>query len=139
MYAAYVQLLKVSPAAKPQLDIDNVPGGMMSPAEVNMTTLAFAVFVAGHFWICRDALRIPLRPLVWTLARCLVAVAVMAGVLALFGTSSLSAVEWVAGAVAAVLAYAIALRLLGEVSGSEVARARRAIRALAARRRTRSG
>ena len=103
------------------------------------TDVAFGVFAAGHFWICRDALQIPLRPLVRTFARCLVAAAVMAGVLALFGTSSLSAVEWLAGSVSAVLAYAIVLRLLGEVSRSEVEQARGAIRLLVARGRARFG
>ncbi len=103
------------------------------------TDVAFGVFVAGHFWICRDALQIPLRPLARTFARCLVAVAAMAGVLAIFGTSSLSAVEWLGGSVAAVLVYAIALRLLGELSRSEVEQARGALRLLAARSgRTRS-
>ena len=103
------------------------------------TDVAFGVFAAGHFWICRDALQIPLRPLVRTFARCLVAAAVMAGVLALFGTSSLSAVEWLVGSVSALLAYAIVLRLLGEVSRSEVEQARGAIRLLAARGRARFG
>jgi O-antigen/teichoic acid export membrane protein len=101
------------------------------------TDVAFGVFVAGHFWICRNALDIPLRPLAWSLARCLVAVAAMAGVLALFGTSSLSAVDWVAGSIAASLVYLVALRVLGELSASEFARARQALAGM--RRRTRSG
>jgi O-antigen/teichoic acid export membrane protein len=101
------------------------------------TDIAFGVFVAGHFWICRSALDIPLRPLAWSLARCLAAVAAMAGVLALFGTSSLSAVDWVAGSIAASLVYLVALRVLGELSASEIARARQALSRM--RRRTRSG
>jgi O-antigen/teichoic acid export membrane protein len=97
------------------------------------TDIAFGVFVAGHFWICRDALDIPLRPLAGSLARCLAAAAVMAGVLALFGTSSLSPAEWVAGSVSAVVAYVLALRLLGELSRGDIAFARRALsRALVA-------
>jgi O-antigen/teichoic acid export membrane protein len=100
------------------------------------TDIAFGVFVAGHFWICRDALDIPLRPLAFSLARCLAAVAVMAGVLALFGTSSLSPIEWVAGSTGALVAYVLALRLLGELDRDEIALGRRALRAaLAALRR----
>ncbi len=97
------------------------------------TDIAFGVFTAGHFWICRDALDIPLRPLAWSLARCLAAVAVMAGVLALFGTSSLSAAEWVVGSLSALAAYALALFVLGEVPRSELTRASRALRGLRSR------
>jgi O-antigen/teichoic acid export membrane protein len=100
------------------------------------TDIAFAMFVAGHFWICRSALDVPLRPLARSLARCLAAVAAMAGVLALFGTSSLTPIEWVGGSVAALLVYLVALRLLGELSAGELARARHALAAL--RQRTRS-
>jgi O-antigen/teichoic acid export membrane protein len=92
------------------------------------TDVAFAVFAAGHFWICRDALDFPLRPLAWSFARCLVAVGAMAAVLALFGTSSLSAAEWLAGGLFGVVAYVAVLRLLGEISASELAQARHAIR-----------
>jgi O-antigen/teichoic acid export membrane protein len=103
------------------------------------TDVAFAVFAAGHFWICWDALRFPVRPLTRSLVRVLGAAAAMAGVLALFGTTSLSAAEWIAGSVAAVAAYALALRLLGEVTGAEVAQARDAIRGFLARNRPLSG
>jgi O-antigen/teichoic acid export membrane protein len=102
------------------------------------TDIAFGVFVAGHFWICREALGVPLRPLAFTLVRCLGAAAVMAGVLALFGTSSLSVAEWVAGGAAALAAYLLALRLLGELAAGEVALARGALGALIARMRGKS-
>ena len=92
------------------------------------TDVAFAVFAAGHFWICRDALGFPLRPLAWSLARCLVAVGAMAGALALFGTSSLSALDWIAGGLVATAVYVAALRLLGEISRDDLAQARGAIR-----------
>ena len=45
----------------------------------------------------------------------------------LFGTSSLAPVEWVFGGIAALLAYAAALRLLGELSPGELGQARRAL------------
>jgi O-antigen/teichoic acid export membrane protein len=103
------------------------------------TDVAFAVFAAGHFWICWDALRFPVRPLVRALARVLGAAAAMAGVLALFGTNSLSPAEWVAGSVAALTAYALVLRLLGEVTGAEIEQWRHAIRAFLARNQQVSG
>jgi O-antigen/teichoic acid export membrane protein len=97
------------------------------------TDVGFAVFVAGHFWICQQVLGIPLTPLLRSLVRVLVAAAVMAGVLALFGTTSLSAVEWVAGSLAGALAYLVSLRVVGEVSREELAAARRAIGGLRSR------
>jgi O-antigen/teichoic acid export membrane protein len=103
------------------------------------TDIAFAVFAAGHFWICWNALQFPVRPLMRTLACVLGAGAAMAGVLALFGTNSLSAAEWIAGSVAALAAYVLVLRVLGEVTGAEVAQARRAIRGLVGRSRPDSG
>jgi O-antigen/teichoic acid export membrane protein len=97
------------------------------------TDVAFALFVAGHFWICRTALGLPLAPLGRTLARCLAASAAMAGVLATAGTSSLSVAGWIAGSGAGILSYVAILRLVGELSRDEVSAARRAFSRFARR------
>jgi O-antigen/teichoic acid export membrane protein len=83
--------------------------------------VAFAGYVLGHFWICKRVFDFPVMRLTLTLVRCLVAAAVMAGVLALFGTSSLSWVEWLIGSVAGGAAYVLALIVTGEISRAELA------------------
>ena len=103
------------------------------------TDVAFAVFAAGHFWICWDALRFPVRPLVRALARVLGAAAAMAGVLALFWNQLAFSRRVAWARLAALTAYALVLRLLGEVTGAEVEQARHAIRAFLARNQQVSG
>ena len=69
------------------------------------TDVAFFAYVAGHVWICKQLLGLDLRPLGVSLVRCLAAAASMAGVLALFGTSSLSAAQWIAGSAAGLAVF----------------------------------
>jgi len=64
------------------------------------TDVAYALYVGSHLWLAHRHLGLPLRPLVATAARSLVAAAAMAGVLALFGTAELSALEWILGSLA---------------------------------------
>jgi O-antigen/teichoic acid export membrane protein len=89
------------------------------------TDVAFALYVLGHFWITKEVIGLPLRPLFATLARCLAAAGAMAAVLALFGTSELSIVEAVVGGAAALAVYCAGLLVSGEVSAGELADARR--------------
>jgi O-antigen/teichoic acid export membrane protein len=88
------------------------------------TDIAFLVYVAGHMWICKRLLDLELRPLGVSLVRCLVAAGSMAGVLALFGTTSLSALEWAAGSAAGLAVYVAMLVVTGEVSRGELAQIR---------------
>jgi O-antigen/teichoic acid export membrane protein len=88
------------------------------------TDVAFALYVIGHFWISRDVLGFPLRPLLATLARCLVAAGAMCAALAVFGTSALSPVEAVAGAATGIAVYCALLLVTREVSRAELASAR---------------
>jgi O-antigen/teichoic acid export membrane protein len=89
------------------------------------TDVAFAVFVAGHFWICKDVMDLQLRPLALTFVRCLVAAGAMTAALALFGTSSLSWAEAIAGALAGLSAYLVVLLATREVTGAELRAAAR--------------
>jgi O-antigen/teichoic acid export membrane protein len=93
------------------------------------TDVAFALYVLGHFWICRELLGFSLRPLLATLSRCLVAAGVMSAVLAAFGTSALSPLEALAGAGGGIAVYCAALVATGEVSRRELASARAALAA----------
>jgi O-antigen/teichoic acid export membrane protein len=92
------------------------------------TTVATAVYVIGHIWICNDLLDLDLRGLALTFARALLAFAVLCGVLLLIGTSDVSIPLLVAGAIAATLAYAAVLVLTREITREELAAVRRAIR-----------
>jgi O-antigen/teichoic acid export membrane protein len=101
------------------------------------TDISFSLYVAGHFWICKRVMDLPLGPVALTIARCLVAAGAMTGVMALFGTSSLSAVDWVVGSLAGLAAYLAALLATGEVSRGELRAARETLAwRLASLRRT---
>ena len=91
------------------------------------TTVAYWIYVPAHFVICWRELGFRLRPLAVTTLRALVAAAAMAGVLAAIGTDSISAVEFVAGAVGGSFAFAATLLLTREISPGEISRGGRAI------------
>jgi O-antigen/teichoic acid export membrane protein len=84
------------------------------------TDLALAVYVPAHLWICAQVVDIPLRPLGVSLVRSLVAAAVMAGVLLLFGTEHLSVTAWLVGGVGGVLAYVAVMLVSRELSVAEL-------------------
>ena len=84
------------------------------------STLAYLLYVPVHLRICRRRLGFPLRPLVLTLLRALVAAAALGCVLALFGTTELSAAEWVLGTAAGTAAYAAVLLGTGELTLDEL-------------------
>jgi O-antigen/teichoic acid export membrane protein len=99
------------------------------------TDVAFALYVVGHFWICRDVLGFSLTPVMSTLFRSLVAAGAMCAVLAAFGTSSLSPLEALVGAALGITAYAALLVATGEVSRRELVDARSAVAAALRRAR----
>lgn len=89
------------------------------------TDVAYAVYVPAHFWICRRLVDLPLRPLLITLVRALLAGGAAAGVLALFGTSAaVSVLELVLGGLAALAAWLVALVALRELTATDLDRAR---------------
>lgn len=89
------------------------------------TDVAFALYVLAHLWICRRLLGFSPRPLIGTLVRALVAAGAMAGVLAAFGTSDLSTLELVCGALTGAGVYCAVLLAAGAVSVGEIAALRR--------------
>lgn len=94
------------------------------------TNIASLVFVTGHVVICRNLISLQLRPLAKTLLRAFLASVAMAGALFAFGTSSLTAVEAVAGSVLGLVAYAAVLLATREVTGSELRAAPRLARSV---------
>lgn len=85
--------------------------------------VAFAAYVLGHYWICRRVFEFPVKRLLLTLGRCLLAAAAMAAVLALIGISSLTWWQWIAGAILGPAAYLATLFGSGELTRREIASA----------------
>jgi O-antigen/teichoic acid export membrane protein len=84
------------------------------------TNVAYAIYVPAHLWICRSLLDLPLRPLLVSCGRALLAATAMAGVLALFGTKDVSVPELLAGGLIGLGVYVGALVLLRELSTAEL-------------------
>jgi O-antigen/teichoic acid export membrane protein len=82
--------------------------------------IAIAVYVPAHVLICASVVDLPLRAMTVTLVRTLAAATVMGAVLYSVGTSELSALEWVGGAVGATLAYLAMVLVARELSVTEL-------------------
>jgi O-antigen/teichoic acid export membrane protein len=91
--------------------------------------VAYLIYVPAHFWICKRMIGLPVRPVVRTLVRVLVAAGAMALAMLAFGTEDLSILDWFAGAIAGVVAYCVVLLATGEIERSELAALRRALAA----------
>jgi O-antigen/teichoic acid export membrane protein len=89
--------------------------------------VAYLIYVPAHFWICKRLIGLPVRPVVVTFTRTLVAAGAMAAAMLAFGYHELSLLDWFAGGAAGVVAYCVALLLTGEVRRSELAALRRAL------------
>ena len=84
------------------------------------TNVAYAIYVPAHLWICRSLIDLPLRPLLVSCGKALVAAAVMAGVLALFGTKDVSVPALLIGGLLGVAVYVGVLLLTRELSAAEL-------------------
>ena len=82
--------------------------------------VSYALYVGWHLVLARRFFDIPLRPLGLTIARAGLAGLAAAGVLALAGTATLSAAEWVVGAVAATAVFLVALLASRELGVGEL-------------------
>lgn len=105
------------------------------------TDVGYFIYVSAHLWICRRLIGTALRPLGVALSRVLVAVAVVSGMLFALGTGEVALPVLLLGGVLSVVVYAATLRVLGELSASDVAAGRKRARALGSgfARRVRSG
>ena len=85
--------------------------------------VAYLIYVPAHFWICKRLIGLPVRPVVITFARTLVASGAMALAMLAFGYNELSVLDWFAGGAAGVVAYCVALLVTGEVEPLRAGRA----------------
>jgi hypothetical protein len=93
------------------------------------------IYVPAHFWICKRMIGLPVRPVVVTFGRTLVAAGVMALVMLAFGFEELSPADWILGGAAGAVAYCVALLAIGELKRSELTAARHAMAGRLRRRR----
>jgi O-antigen/teichoic acid export membrane protein len=91
------------------------------------TDVAFCLYVGAHLWVFKRILPLRLAHLGPTVLRATAAGLAMAGVLLALGTSDLTVAAWIAGAIAAPLAFLAVILGLGEFSRAELSRARAAV------------
>jgi O-antigen/teichoic acid export membrane protein len=92
------------------------------------TSVAFAVYAAGHAVVCHRLFDIHPAAMGLTLARSLLAAAAMSGVLALFGTGRVGLGWMVIGLVAGLAVYAAVLVATRELHRGDLADARGLLR-----------
>jgi O-antigen/teichoic acid export membrane protein len=78
------------------------------------------LYVAVHIWLLRRLVALPLRPLLLTTARAVLAGAAMAAVLIAFGTEELALWEWIGGALGGLAAFFAVILATREVSLAEL-------------------
>jgi len=88
------------------------------------TDAAYLLYVPAHYWLCRQILGLPIRPLAITLGRAALAGAAAAGVLALFGVSSVAVPLMVVGGAAALVTYLAVLTASRELDSVDFRDAR---------------
>ena len=88
---------------------------------------AYLIYVPAHFWICRQLLDLPIRPIMITFVRTLVAAGAMTAVMIGFGTENLTLLDWLAGGATGIATYCVFLVLTGEVTRTELVSIRRAL------------
>ena len=91
------------------------------------TSAAFTLYVAGHLWLCRRLIGMPLRPIFVTVGRTLVAATAMGGVLAVAGTSDLSIAAWIFGGLGGTAAFVGVLVVTRELKRSDFVAVRAAL------------
>jgi O-antigen/teichoic acid export membrane protein len=85
------------------------------------TSVAYAVYVGGHIWICRRLLGTRIAPLAKAFGQSLLAAAAMCGVLFAFGTGSVALGLLIVGSIVGVAVYAAVLLAVGAVTRAQLA------------------
>ncbi len=98
------------------------------------TDVAYSLYVAAHFRICRQLVGVRLRPLLVTFLSALLAAMGMSGTLAAFGTSDIELPAMVAGGLVGVLVYGGVLIATRQLSLEELSRMKARLGAGALRR-----
>ncbi len=99
------------------------------------TDVAYAGYVAGHLWIGWRESGLTVRPLLISASRCLLAAAVMAGSLVLWGTRSVPVPLLILGGMCGLGIYGLVLLATREVRGAELRGAYRTLAGLFPRAR----
>ncbi len=86
------------------------------------TDVAYALYVAAHFRICRELVGVRLRPLLVTFLSALVAAAGMSGALAAFGTSGIDLPSMIVGTLVGALVYGGILTATRQLTAEELSR-----------------
>jgi O-antigen/teichoic acid export membrane protein len=94
------------------------------------TDAAYLLYVPAHYWLCRRILNLSFRPLALTIGRAALAAAAAAGVLALFGISSIGVPLMIVGGAAALAAYVAVLTAARELDSDDFRDARSLLGAL---------
>jgi O-antigen/teichoic acid export membrane protein len=105
-------------AANVILDVILIPRIGVYGAAIGTST-AYAIYIGAHLWLGHRIIGIPIAPLAPTLARSLAAAGVTALVLVAIGTSELSPLQWIAGAVLGTGAFIGCLLVTRELSLGE--------------------
>lgn len=92
------------------------------------TDVAYAIWVPVNYSIARRVVDLPVRPVLVSASRGLLAGGATAGVLAALGTTSLSLSDWVLGAVLGPLAFVAVLVVTRELTRADVDILRRILR-----------
>jgi O-antigen/teichoic acid export membrane protein len=105
-------------AANVILDVILIPRIGVYGAAIG-TSSAYAIYVGAHLWLVHRIIGVPVAPLAVTLVRSLAAAGVTALVLVAIGTSDLSPLQWIAGAVLGTGAFVGGLLASRELSLGE--------------------
>ena len=68
---------------------------------------AYLIYVPAHFWICKQLIGLPVRPIAATFARTAIAAGAMAAVMIGFGTEDLTVLDWLAGSASGLATYCV--------------------------------
>jgi O-antigen/teichoic acid export membrane protein len=85
--------------------------------------IAYALYVAGHLWVCHRLVGLELGRLAVTLLRVSVAIAAMCGALFAFGTTDVSLLVLVVGGALGAVTYVVALLVTREITVNELRQA----------------
>jgi O-antigen/teichoic acid export membrane protein len=84
------------------------------------TNIGYAVYIGGHAWLMHSRLGLSLLPLADTTVRAFIAAGGMAAVLALAGTSELSAFEWIWGSLSGAAVFISLLLITRAISSGDI-------------------
>lgn len=101
------------------IDLALIPGLGVVGGAIG-TDVAYMLYVPAHLWLCWRMVSLPMRPILATFGRSLVAALAMAGVLAAFGLGDVALPLLVLGGLAGGVVFILVLIATGETSVAEL-------------------